>query len=797
MLVTKGFSQEPNDCQFSLTVCGNSNLSIDVNGIGVQELSGSNTCSSSENNSIWLQVNIATAGTLGFILTPASNAISEDYDFFVFGPNVSCGNIGQAIRCSTTNPLAAGQGNNLTGMNSTETDTSEGPGPDGNSFVRELDVLAGESYFIVIDRPIGNSPFSLQWTGTATFPENPLLPVAPDLFDLSICDNILPNDDGIAEFNVSDITNDIIASDSDLEISYHLTESDANIDVNSLGTNFQNTTPFNQDIFIRIENGISGCYIIESLSLSVNPGPFFNQPSDFQICDDLIDGDNSNGLSSFNLDLVTSDITSGFNPADLQIAYFLTNNDAQNQSNALPNSIIVSDGSLNELFVRIENDEGCIYVTSFFIEVLDVPTAINTSIFQCDEFGSADGITLFNLRELDNTVSPTLINTEVNYFQTRNDAISNLNSVDADNFINNSNPQIIYARVQNSVTGCYNIAEITLEASNTGANNAILNVCDTDGIDDGFTSFDLSEANSIVLSGLPQGLNIAYYDDLNDALLEQNVLTNMYSNSVANNQIIYARVEDNNNCYGIAEVTLNVLLPPEIETFYETYYCLNNFPEPIVLTGGVLNDLPNNYTYEWSTGETTNEILVNAPGTYTVNVFNNAGCFKERTIRVLASNIATITNVEVIDVSESNSISFTVAGEGDYEFALNSINGPYQDTPFFDDLPPNVYTLYVRDKNGCGVTEQIVPVLGFPKFFTPNGDGNNDFWKIKGVNSREQIAGPIRIYNRFGKLITEVDPLSQGWDGTYNGNLMPSNDYWFTVTLQDGREFTSHFSLKR
>src|SRR5690606_3477374 len=114
-----------------------------------------------------------------------------------FGPNVSCGNIGQAIRCSTTNPEAAGQNNNFTGMNQTETDVSEGPGPNGNSFVQWLNVNAGETYFIVIDRPVGNSPFRLTWTGTAEFAEPPVNQTTDiDALNLESCDTVIPLNDG-------------------------------------------------------------------------------------------------------------------------------------------------------------------------------------------------------------------------------------------------------------------------------------------------------------------------------------------------------------------------------------------------------------------------------------------------------------------------------------------------------------------------------------------------------------------------------------------------------------------------
>lgn len=143
-----------NDCTDAITVCGNSGYEdLSAVGVGIQELTGSNTCGSQENNSIWFDIRVNTGGTLGFTLTPtfADGSVNPDtgidFDFFVFGPNVDCVSIGQAIRCSTTNPNAAGQGNNLTGMNSTEVDTSEGPGASGNSFVSWLNVSPGDTYF--------------------------------------------------------------------------------------------------------------------------------------------------------------------------------------------------------------------------------------------------------------------------------------------------------------------------------------------------------------------------------------------------------------------------------------------------------------------------------------------------------------------------------------------------------------------------------------------------------------------------------------------------------------------------
>jgi gliding motility-associated-like protein len=102
----------------------------------------------------------------------------------------------------------------------------------------------------------------------------------------------------------------------------------------------------------------------------------------------------------------------------------------------------------------------------------------------------------------------------------------------------------------------------------------------------------------------------------------------------------------------------------------------------------------------------------------------------------------------------------------------------------------------VRDINGCGSTEEDISVIGFPKFFTPNGDGRNDTWQIIGgdMNADERA---IHIYDRYGKLVKEISTNTEGWDGSMNGQTLPSADYWFRFTLDNGKEFKGHFTLKR
>jgi gliding motility-associated-like protein len=130
---------------------------------------------------------------------------------------------------------------------------------------------------------------------------------------------------------------------------------------------------------------------------------------------------------------------------------------------------------------------------------------------------------------------------------------------------------------------------------------------------------------------------------------------------------------------------------------------------------------------------------------------------------------------------------------GDYEYSIDGIN--YQANNLFSGVNSGEYKIYVRDKNGCGTATEEVYLLMYPKFFTPNGDGYNDTWKIKSSDNEKNLT--FKIFDRFGKLLKELDSNSNGWDGTYANQPLPATDYWFVVTRKNGTEHKGHFSLKR
>jgi len=323
---------------------------------------------------------------------------------------------------------------------------------------------------------------------------------------------------------------------------------------------------------------------------------------------------------------------------------------------------------------------------------------------------------------------------------------------------------------------------------------------------DGLYSFDLTEATTALLAQLPaQNLKVQYYRTLDEAILEQNEILpqNNYINETPFFQSLFVRIEseDNGDCISLGEfLELYVYPLPEFQVNSEAVFCLNSGPIELAVF-----DAQGVYSYEWqdSSGSvigTGESITVSMGGQYGVTATSDLACeSKLRIINVIESEIATISqnDIEVIDGENENSIRIdeTNLGIGDYEYALDNSFGPYQSEPFFDDVLPGIHTAFVRDKNGCGIANIDVSVIGYPKFFTPNSDGYNDTWQVSGVSF--QPESKIYIYDKFGKLLAQLDAKGEGWYGLFNGNPLPSSDYWYRVLLEDGRIHTGHFSLIR
>lgn len=413
----------------------------------------------------------------------------------------------------------------------------------------------------------------------------------------------------------------------------------------------------------------------------------------------------------------------------------------------------------------------------------------NTTLLQCDD--NTDGISIFNLSKANNIVKNNVTSiTNEGYYVTLADAQTKTNKITTpNNYINTANNQVVYARLENQFE-CFKTAEVTLQIAATSiADPAPISICDGDETQDGLYQFDLNaEVTPKITAGLPSGLTVNYYLTANDALTETNPQLNIFKNTTPYNQTIYARVVNGPDCYDVVPVPLvvNTFDPPNFEN--ESKFLCKNDQITLTVAAGFSS-------YLWSNGETSNSTIISAPGDYSVTVKDANGCEKTKNFKVILSEPATITNAAVKDFSgNDNSVLIEYTGTGNYEFSLDGLT--FQDNPLFTAVATGTYNAIAKDKNGCGLSNSfLLYVLDYPRFFTPNGDGYNDLWVIEDSNVLPNYT--IHIFDRYGKFLKEMNQNSPGWNGLFNGQQLPSDDYWFTLTFADGRNIKGHFSLKR
>ncbi|TYB79941.1 T9SS type B sorting domain-containing protein [Bizionia myxarmorum] len=450
--------------------------------------------------------------------------------------------------------------------------------------------------------------------------------------------------------------------------------------------------------------------------------------------------------------------------------------------------------------VEVVIDGACLSSGNIIIEYAPDPIVSNTTLIGCDL--DLNGLTTYNLWGARNAVTNNDQQLNIENFYTSfagaesasNDVITN-----PGNFSNTTVLQTVFARVLNS-NGCPAIAEVILDIANNAVNLPAFSACDTDF--DGITTFNISDLSTFIVSqpDVPNTASVSFYASQVDMESQSNPISGTYENTNSpNSDTLFIKISDNGNCYAFTTLDLLVFDKPELLPDYSVYYCLNLSPTTISISSGIPSGQTNNYDYEWFLNGTdlmqnSAQIEINEIGTYSVLVTNSDGCSSTRIIEVLASNSPTITDISVQEASSNNTITISVSGEGIYEFALDS--GSFQNSATFTNVSAGIHTITVNDTRGCGFITQEVSVLGFPKFFTPNGDGQNDVWRPLGINaSTRQLK--ISIFDRYGKLIKQLNAVSSGWNGTYNGQDLGSEDYWYRATMPNGKEYLGHFSLVR
>jgi gliding motility-associated-like protein len=535
-------------------------------------------------------------------------------------------------------------------------------------------------------------------------------------------------------------------------------------------------------------------------------------------------------------------------------------------TNDIPLGFSPGSAAIQQIYVRVSNKiSGCAYPrTSFNIIINPLPILRNPlpALPVCD-LGIKDGNMrnglaqnikvserdldiVLALEYLENRVATDFI---ITYHKTQADADDlntsgiNKNSYDSDPTRVNINAntkiseELLFIRIIDSTTGClFKEASLILIVNPkptaepiselSQCDNFLMDADDTNG---SVPDINLDEKISEILgtSQDPSNFIVTFHNSSTDAFDGSNPITSPYTNTKPT-EIIYVRIKNKATACVNADASFDLVINslPDFDVTSPQIFCLNNPPLNIIIEYESAA-----YAYEWRNSSGT---VISMPynandlsgGNYSVTATTTDGtnCSKTKTIVVNESNSAILkpSFVRVLDegnaLGNDTNLSIIIdvvnndIGSGNYQFALlkedrEPVRIPsigFQDSPIFEYLEGGIYTIIVNDKNGCTPDAILkVSVLSFPKFFTPNGDNNNDTWSIRGATKDFYKSSTVKIFNRYGKLIAQINRDGEGWDGTYNGKKLSSDDYWFNMVLvpvdasKPSINKTGNFSLLR
>ncbi len=634
------------------------------------------------------------------------------------------------------------------------------------------------------------------------------LPVITNTVSLKQCDDDI---DGFSVFNLEESIDKITTNAATETITFFRlpTEAQNNTNLITNPTTYTNQTVSNDAVYARVNNA-KGCFRIAKVNLLVSTTQIpLNYAKTFIECDDAVLGTNTDGVASFDFSGVTAEVRNQFPVGQLlDIRYFRNLADALAEKNAITdisNYRNIGYSNTQKIYIRVDSqvNNDCLGLGNHItLNVERIPIVQPLTLIHCDD--DQDGKYAFDTTNLQTQLLNGLNNVSVTYFDQNN---VQLPTPLPNPFVTAS--QKLKVIVTNTLPkACSYQSSIDFVVDDLpeafAVSTNLTSICDDEAdpnLQDGKLAFNTANFQDTIL-GTQTGMTVKYFDANNNLL--STPLPNPFVTKTQNLRVEVINPK-NTTCTATINLPFVVKPVPKIALTGDELVCSNLPTFTKVLDAGLLDGSPTtDYSYVWSfngkaiVGETNYTLTVNTAGLYTVKVTNNQGCPRTRTFTVVASDKAKITDVKIVELAESNSITVSVAASlGDYVYALDDEFGVYQKENIFTNVSAGIHTVYVKDLNGCGIKDEKVAVLGIPNFFTPNDDGYNDYWNIKGVNASFNAKSIIYIFDRFGKLIKQISPLTPGWDGTFNGQPMPATDYWYSIQLEDGRTFKGHFALKR
>ena len=377
------------------------------------------------------------------------------------------------------------------------------------------------------------------------------------------------------------------------------------------------------------------------------------------------------------------------------------------------------------------------------------------------------------------------LNLEITYHRDQTQAINGTFPVN-DPFISDDFPtDWVYVRIHESTENKTYIIpiEISIEIAPTGNELTRQECIDYES---GLAQFQLDEFQADINS--EPDVTISFYANLEDLEAGENMLPLSYSISAS--ETIFAKLENGTeDCFGITPLHLVV---PEFSVEYEDNiaFCLG--------TEAVLQ-VPDDFeSYQWNglQGEDQNQpqdahqVIITQPGNYSVRVLDESGCYYTLPFEATLGGAPEITDVQI----NGNSITVIVSPSGNYQYSLDGVF--WQSSATFQNIPVSDYTIYVQDFVGCQSEPYDFIYFLIPNFISPNGDGKNDEWIVRGI--QQYPDAEFQIFDRYGKLFAIRKANSDGmiWDGKYMGNPVPSGTYWYILKLDESNQQTGSITVK-
>ncbi len=636
------------------------------------------------------------------------------------------------------------------------------------------------------------------------------------------------NTNGITSFDFSDAESQIetLFPAGGVTVTFYNNESDALAELNVISglTNHRNKGyPNIQNIYVRVDSdAVNACLGLgHYVTLTVDALPIAKAINDYVLCSDTNE-------ATFDLTTKTSEVIGG-QTRPVLVSYHESEQDAINNI-AIPNPTNYNSIS-KTIYVRAQfddNSNGMLDVRECVNTDMSFNLVVNSNpvLIQPDPIRicSEQTTTTYNLtiRAEQIVKNNTIV---LSYYETPQDLINNTPIADPTAYVSTQLDRdiTVLATGTNICVKTIILPLKTILYANLNQNLLPIEECEIDN--NGFDNFNIRRRETDILNGLnASDFTFAYYEQEADAIAGNgNAIQNPsnFTNTAKDTQIIYVSVKPNaNKCAQVVPITLIVNPVPEIAIKDEYVICLDAASQSIppilntFLTNPPIDTRLNiiEYTFQWYND--TEGLPVNiiegaidatytptAAGGYTVIATNRTtGCTIPATTKVIGSHLPESITVALGSdtFSGNNILDVTVVGNGAYEYRLD--NGEWQSSPRFERVRGGERIIYVRDVYNCNEITTMQIIIDYPKYFTPNGDGANDTWNIRGIAN--QANARIYVYDRYGKLLKQLIPSSPGWDGTFNGKIMPTDDYWFAVQYTEPRDnairvFKAHFTLKR